>query len=95
MTGQSVFFALFPGWDSVTSHNGPRQVFHPKGLRPFFENWESVAARIIQRVHREAADNPADKTMKVEEFRRLDRLRHRAAHVEIDEVVTRPTAQDV
>jgi hypothetical protein len=35
-----------------------------RGLRPFIENWESVAARIIQRVHREAAANPSDETMK-------------------------------
>ena len=34
------------------------------GLRRFIENWESVAARIIQRVHREAAANPSDETMK-------------------------------
>jgi MmyB-like transcription regulator ligand binding domain len=33
-------------------------------LRPFIENWESVAARIIQRVHREAAANPSDEAMK-------------------------------
>jgi transcriptional regulator with XRE-family HTH domain len=62
--GAKHFFALFPGCDSVRPHNGPRLVFHPKGLRPFVENWENVAARIIQRVHREAADNPMDKTMK-------------------------------
>jgi hypothetical protein len=48
----------------VKPHNGVRFVFHPKGLRPFIENWESVAARIIQRVHREAVANPSDETMK-------------------------------
>jgi len=63
-TGAKRFFALFPDCDSVTPHNGVRLVFHPQGLRPFVENWESVAARIIQRVHREAAANPFDKTMK-------------------------------
>jgi transcriptional regulator with XRE-family HTH domain len=62
--GAKRFFALFPGCDSVTPHNGVRLVFHPQGLRPFIENWESVAARIIQRVHREAAANPSDETMK-------------------------------
>lgn len=55
---------LFPGYDSVKPLNGPRLVFHPQGLRPFIENWEAVAARIIQRVHREAADNPSDETWK-------------------------------
>jgi len=59
MLAQSAFF---PGCDSVTPHNGVRLVFHPQGLRPFVENWESVAARIIQRVHREAAANPSDET---------------------------------
>ncbi len=62
--GAKRFFALFPGCDSVTPRNGVRLVFHPQGLRPFIENWESVAARIIQRVHREVVANPSDETMK-------------------------------
>jgi transcriptional regulator with XRE-family HTH domain len=62
--GAKRFLALFPGSDSVTPRNEVRLVFHPQGLRPFIENWESVAARIIQRVHREAAANPSDETMK-------------------------------
>ena len=49
---------LFPGCDSGTPHNGVRLVFDPRGLRPHIENWEVVAARIIRRVHREAAANP-------------------------------------
>src|SRR5215468_6112086 len=61
--GAKRFLALFPGCDSGTPHNGPRLVFHPQGLRPFIENWESVAARIIQRVHREAVANPSDEMM--------------------------------
>jgi transcriptional regulator with XRE-family HTH domain len=63
-TGAQRFLAFFPGCDSATPHNGVRLVFHPQGLRPFIENWESVAARIIQRVHREVAANPSDETMK-------------------------------
>ena len=63
-TGARRWFAFFPGCDSVTPHNGVRLVFHPRGLRPFIENWERVAARVIQRVHREAAANPSDQTMK-------------------------------
>jgi len=63
-SGAKRFFALFPGCDSVTLRNGVRLVFHPNGLRPFIENWESVAARIIQRVHREVLANPLDDTMK-------------------------------
>jgi len=62
--GAKRFLALFPGCDSVTPLNGPRLAFHPQGLRPFIENWEVVAARVIRRVHREAADNPSDETMK-------------------------------
>ena len=62
--GAKRILALFPGCDSVTPHNGPRLVFDPKGLRPFIENWELVAARIIRRVHREAAENPSDETLK-------------------------------
>jgi transcriptional regulator with XRE-family HTH domain len=63
-TGAKRFLAFFPGCDSGTPHNGVRLVFQPQGLRPFIENWEIVAARIIQRVHREAAANPSDETMK-------------------------------
>lgn len=62
--GAKRFLALFPGCDSGTPHNGVRLVFDPQGLRPFIENWEVVSARIIRRVHREAADNPSDETMK-------------------------------
>ena len=62
--GAKRILALFPGCDSGTPHNGPRLVFDPKGLRPFIENWELVAARLIRRVHREAADNPSDESFK-------------------------------
>jgi transcriptional regulator with XRE-family HTH domain len=62
--GAKRFLGLFPGCDSGTPHNGVRLVFHPQGLRPFIENWEAVAARIIQRVHRESADNPSDEMLK-------------------------------
>lgn len=62
--GTRNFLARFPISNSVKPHNGVRLVFHPKGLRPFIENWESVAARIIQRVHREIVADPSDETMK-------------------------------
>jgi transcription regulator MmyB-like protein len=61
--GAQRFLALFPGC-SVLPLNGPCLAFHPQGLRPFIENWEVVAARIIRRVHREAADNPSDEMRK-------------------------------
>jgi transcriptional regulator with XRE-family HTH domain len=62
--GAKRFFDLFPTCASLRPHNGVRLVFHPEGLRPFVENWETVAARILRRVHREAVANPADETMK-------------------------------
>src|ERR1700746_62217 len=62
--GAKRFLALFPGCDSGTPHNGVRLVFDPQGLRPFIENWDVVAARIIRRVHREVVDNPSDETTK-------------------------------
>jgi len=37
-----------------------RMMFHPKGLRPFVENWESVAEALIHRVHREAVGGVSD-----------------------------------
>jgi transcriptional regulator with XRE-family HTH domain len=62
--GAKRFLALFPGCDSGTPHNGVRLVFDPQGLRPFIENWELIAARIVRRVSHEAANNPADEMMK-------------------------------
>jgi len=62
-TGAKRFLGLFPGCDSASPHNGVRLVFQPDGLRPFIENWEVIAARIIRRVHREAAANPSDEVL--------------------------------
>jgi len=63
-SGMKQFLGRFPISDSVKPHNGVRFVFHPNGLRPFVENWDVVAALIIQRVHREVVANPSDETMK-------------------------------
>jgi hypothetical protein len=62
--GAKRFLGLFPGCDSGTPHNGVRLVFQPDGLRPFIENWELIASRILRRVHREVSSNPSDETMK-------------------------------
>lgn len=62
--GMKRFLARFPIDAAVKPHNGVRFVFHPKGLRPYLENWNEVAARIIQRVHREVAANPEDEAMR-------------------------------
>lgn len=62
--GSERFLARFPISDSLKPYNSIRLVFHPEGLRPFIENWESIAAFIIQRVHHALAANPSDETMK-------------------------------
>lgn len=62
--GITRFFGLFLGCDGLALGNPIRMVFHPQGLRPFIENWEDVAARLMRRVHREAAANPCDEKMK-------------------------------
>ena len=54
------FLALFPECAVPEPANGPRLIFHPRGLRPFIANWGEVASRMIQRLHREAAANPAN-----------------------------------
>jgi transcriptional regulator with XRE-family HTH domain len=62
--GATRFMALFPECNLPGPPNGIRLLFHPEGLRPFIENWEDLAARLIQRVHRETATNPSDEPMR-------------------------------
>jgi transcriptional regulator with XRE-family HTH domain len=62
--GMKRFLGLFLGSDGFALGNPVRSVFHPQGLRPFIQNWEDVAARLMRRVHREAAANPCDEKMK-------------------------------
>jgi transcriptional regulator with XRE-family HTH domain len=62
--GMQRFLGLFLGCDGLALGNPIRLVFHPQGLRPFIQNWENVAARLMRRVHREAAANPCDEKMK-------------------------------
>ena len=54
------FFELFPECVLPQPPNVLKLLFDPEGLRPFVENWEEVAARVINRVHREAAGAPPD-----------------------------------
>lgn len=54
------FLALFPECTLSGQPNALRFIFHPQGLRPFVKNWEEIARRLIQRVHREATGNPPD-----------------------------------
>ncbi len=63
-SGSRYFLGRFPICDSLKPYNAVRLVFHPKGLRPFIENWDGVAARIIQRVHHASSANPSDEKMK-------------------------------
>ncbi|HZU45054.1 MAG TPA: helix-turn-helix transcriptional regulator [Terriglobales bacterium] len=86
--GAQRFLTLFPGCESVTPLNGPRLAFHPQALRPFIENWELVAARIIRRVHREAADNPSDEMLKcfLEELLSYPNVPSRWRMLDLDEV---------
>src|SRR6185437_2758195 len=58
--GAKRFFALFASCDAATLLNRPRLIFHPRGLRPFIENWELVAAQAIQRVQQEVVNNPSE-----------------------------------
>jgi hypothetical protein len=62
--GAKRFLSYFPVSEAIVPRNGMRLLFHPEGLRPFIANWESVAARLIQRVHREVAADPSDVRMK-------------------------------
>jgi transcriptional regulator with XRE-family HTH domain len=61
--GTERFFALFPQGALSGRRNAIRMVLHPNGLRPYIANWEDLAARLIQRVHREVASNPSDTRM--------------------------------
>ena len=55
------FLALFlPPCSGPGPRNALRLMFDPAGLRPFVENWNEVAQSLIQRAHREVADNPSD-----------------------------------
>ena len=63
-SGTGRFLAMFPQIATPGAPNGIRLLLHPRGLRSFVENWEDLAARLIQRVHREVAANPWDEKMR-------------------------------
>ncbi|WP_028224211.1 helix-turn-helix transcriptional regulator [Paraburkholderia ferrariae] len=48
----------------MAARTGPRNVLHlmfdPQGMRPFVDDWESVARSLLQRVHREAVGQVVD-----------------------------------
>lgn len=55
------FFKLFL---DMAARQGPRNVLHlvfdPHGLRPFVDDWPTLARSLLQRVHREAVGRVID-----------------------------------
>jgi transcriptional regulator with XRE-family HTH domain len=54
------FGMLLGGRTPPSAGNVLRLMFHPDGLRPFVENWETVAQALVRRVHREAVGGALD-----------------------------------
>lgn len=55
------FFAFLLGANAASGPaNVIRMMFDPKGLRPYVDNWESVAESLVQRIHREAVGGVKD-----------------------------------
>ena len=52
-------FLLGPGGGTAPA-NVIKMMFHPSGLRPYVDNWESVAEALVQRMHREAVAGVRD-----------------------------------
>jgi transcriptional regulator with XRE-family HTH domain len=56
---------FFGSFIDLAKHAKPRNLLHlmldPEGMRPFVENWEEVAAGLLQRVHRETVGHAVDK----------------------------------
>lgn len=55
---------FFNSFIDMNSRKGPRNLLHlmfdPHGMRPFLEDWESLARSLIQRVHRESIGRLVD-----------------------------------
>jgi glutathione S-transferase len=55
------FFTLLLGSSRASEPaNVIRMMFHPSGLRPFVDNWESVAEALVRRMSREAVGGVRD-----------------------------------
>jgi transcriptional regulator with XRE-family HTH domain len=55
------FFGLFTNMEARPKpRNLLELMFDPHGMRPFIANWESTAASLVQRVHREAVGRVID-----------------------------------
>jgi transcriptional regulator with XRE-family HTH domain len=53
-------FLLGPSSRGRAAPNVLRNMFDPRGLRPYVENWEAVAELLVQRFHREAVGGVPD-----------------------------------
>jgi transcriptional regulator with XRE-family HTH domain len=55
---------FFGSFVDLSTRKKPRNLLHlifdPDGMRPFIEDWENIAAGLLQRVHREAIGHVAD-----------------------------------
>lgn len=58
--GERFFGALGADLDPGATVNVLRAIFHPDGLRPSVEDWETVAESLVQRVHRESIGGVPD-----------------------------------
>jgi hypothetical protein len=56
------FGVLLDGRAPACADNVLRLMFHPDGLRPSVENWDTVAQALVHRVHREALGGALDDT---------------------------------
>jgi len=56
---------FFGSFVDLSTRKKPRNLLHlmfdPDGMRPFLEDWDSVASGLLQRVYREAVGHVADK----------------------------------
>jgi hypothetical protein len=55
---------FFNSFIDMNARKGPRNLlrlmFDPQGMRPFVQDWETLARSLIQRVHRESVGRVAD-----------------------------------
>jgi len=47
-------FFLKPPFDPIVGKNVMHSLFHPRGVRPYVQNWEEVAGFLIDRLYRES-----------------------------------------
>ena len=80
---------FFGSFVDLEARERPRNLldlmFDPAGMRPFVENWEVVAAGLLQRVHRESVGHVVDqKTAELAEVPRKVSRREESEHDSTD-----------